>query len=119
MNMLVTLQEAKDHLRIDTDDGDADLTLKIHGASGAVLNYLKGGNRFVQEVDGDGNPVVDDDGLPVYTEEVLFEVKAAVLLLLGYLYKDRDNDKDHEYEQGFLPRPVTALLYPLRDPALA
>lgn len=119
MTLLVTLQQAKDHLRIDTDDGDADLELKIHGASGAVLNYLKGANRLVQEVDGDGNPVVDADGLPVYTEQVLFEVQAAVLLLLGYLYKDRDNDKDHEYEQGFLPRPVTALLYPLRDPALA
>lgn len=117
--MLVTLQQARDHLRSDTNADDADLTLKIHGASGAVLNYLKGANRLVQEVDGDGVPVVDADGLPVYTEEVLFEVQAAVLLLLGYLYKDRDNDKDHEYEQGFLPRPVTALLYPLRDPALA
>lgn len=118
MTLLVTLQQAKDHLRIDTDDGDADLELKIHGASGAVLNYLKGANHFAQQV-VDGVPVVDADGLPVYTTAVLFEVQAAVLLLLGYLYKDRDNDKDHEYEQGFLPRPVTALLYPLRDPALA
>jgi hypothetical protein len=48
-----------------------------------------------------------------------YEVKAAVLLLVGYFFKDRDNDKNHEYEQGYLPRPVTALLYPLRDPALA
>jgi hypothetical protein len=119
MTMLVTLAEASDHLRRDTADDAADLTLKIHAASGAVLNYLKGANRFVQEVDGEGNPVFDDDGKPVYTTEVLFEVKAAVLLMVGYLYKDRDNDKDHEYEQGFLPRPVTALLYPLRTPALA
>lgn len=117
--MLVTLQQAKDHLRIDTADGDADLELKIHGASGAVLNYLKGSNRFEQELDINGLPVVDAEGLPVYTEDVLFEVQAAVLLQVGYLYKDRDNDKDHEYEQGYLPRPVTALLYPLRDPALA
>ena len=119
MTMLVTLPEAAEQLRRDTTDDNADLTLKIHAASGAVLNYLKGANRFVQEVDADGNPVFDADGKPVYTTEVLFEVKAAVLLMVGYLYKDRDNDKDREYEQGFLPRPVTALLYPLRTPALA
>ena len=117
--MLVTLQQAKEHLRIDIGDGDADLTLKINGASGAVLNYLKGANRFVRALDVDGEPVVDADGKPVYTSEVLFEVQAAVLLMLGYLNKNRDNDKDHEYESGYLPRPVTALLFPLRDPALA
>lgn len=117
--MLVTLQQAKDHLRIDTDDADTDLTLKIEGASGAVLNHLKGKNRFVQEVDGDGEPVVDADGNPVYTDVVLPEVQSATLLMVGYLNKDRDNDKDHEYEQGSLPRPVTALLAMLRRPTLA
>lgn len=117
--MLVTLQEAKAHLRIDTDDGDADLTLKIHGASGAVMNYIKGGLLYIQEVDGDGALVVDAGGNPVYTDDVRFEVKAAVLLMLGYLDKDRDNDANREYETGYLPRPITALLYPLRDPALA
>jgi hypothetical protein len=119
MTMLVTLEQASEHLRRDTVDDNADLTLKIHAASGAVLRYLKGANYFQPELDGDGNPVLDGDGKPVYTTEVLFEVQAAVLLQLGYLYKDRDNDKDHEYEQGFLPRPVTALLYGLRTPALA
>ena len=118
MTMLVTLPEAKLHLRIDTDDGDSDLTLKVHAASGSVLNYLKGGNRFVQ-AEVNGQPAFDADGKPIYTTDVLFEVKGATLLMLGYLYKDRDNDQDHEYEAGYLPRPVTALLYPLRDPALA
>lgn len=118
MTLLVTLEQAKAHLRIDETDGDADVTLKIHGASGAVLNYLKSSSPYVPEI-VDGVPVVDADGNPVYTTDVRFEVQAAVLLMLGYLFKDRDNDKDHEYEMGFLPRPVTALLYPLRDPALA
>lgn len=119
MTMLVTLEQASDHLRRDSTDDDADLTLKIHAASGAVLNYLKGANRFQQEVDGDGKPVFDADGKPVYTTAVLQEVQFAVLLMVGYFYKSRDNDKDHEYEQGFLPRPVTALLYSLRTPAIA
>jgi len=119
MTMLVTLAQASDHLRRDSSDDDADLTLKIHAASGAVLRYLKGANHFQPELDGDGNPVLDDDGKPVFTTEVLQEVQFAVLLMVGYFYKNRDNDKDHEYEQGFLPRPVTALLYGLRTPALA
>lgn len=119
MTMLVTLEQARDHLRVDGIDDEADIILKIHAASGAVLNYLKGANRFVQAVDGDGNPQFDPPGVPVYTDQVLFEVQAATLIQLGYLYKDRDQDKDRGYEPGYLPRPVTALLFPLRDPALA
>jgi len=98
--MLVTLAEARDHLRSDSVDDDADLTIKIHAASGAVINYLK------------SPAFIDESAVP-------FEVKAATLLLIGYLYKDRDGDEGGEYQQGYLPRPVTALLYPLRDPALA
>jgi len=117
--MLVTLEQASAHLRRDDGDDDADLTLKIHAASGAVLNYLKGANHFEPELDSSGKPVLDDDGKPVYTTHVMYPVQAAVLLMVGYLYKDRDNDKNHEYETGYLPRPVTALLYNLRTPALA
>ena len=102
--MLVTLAEARDHLRSDSVDDDADLTIKIHAASGSVINYLKA-------------PAFIDETGAIIESAVPFEVKAATLLLVGYLYKDRDDDG--EYQQGYLPRPVTALLYPLRDPALA
>jgi len=114
--MLVTLQEASDHLRRDTDADDDDLTLKIHAASGAVLNYLKSASPY--EIDSNGDPVEDSSG-PV----VRFEVKAAVLLMLGELYKNREAEQAGEvptqWGYGYLPRPVVALLYPLRDPALA
>lgn len=110
MTMLVTLEQAKAHLRIDTADEDADLTLKIHAASSAVMNYLKSAIIF--------EPAIVD-GILVYTTVVRFEIQAAVLLMVGYLYKDRDSDPDREYEPGMLPRPVTALLYPLRTPSLA
>ena len=106
MTLLVTLAQAKEHLRIDTADGDADLTLKIHAASAAVLNYMKSASVY-ETVQSGGTPAVR------------FEVQASVLLMLGYLNKDRDGDPDHEYEAGMLPRPVTALLYALRDPSLA
>lgn len=108
MTMLVSMDEARNHLRIDSIDEDPDLILKIHAASGAVLGYLKSAADKYKGEDGE----FDADRIP-------FEVKASVLLMLGYLSKDRDNDDGREYEQGFLPRPVTALLYPLRDPALA
>lgn len=112
MTMLITLAQAKEHLRIDADDGDADLELKIHAASGAVMNYLKSSSPY--QVDENGEPVMVDEA-PVPK----FEVYAATCLMLGYLNRDRDEDGDHAYEQGYLPKPVTALLYPLRDPALA
>lgn len=105
MVMLVTLEEAKIHVRADGDD-DSDLTIKIHAASGAVINYLK----RPAFIGADG--LVDESAVP-------YEVKAATLLMVGYFYKDRDNDENEEYQTGYLPRPVTALLYPLRDPALA
>ena len=113
MVMLVSLTQASAHLRRDTDDDDADLTLKIHAASGAVINYLKAGATFLDsaddvEVDSFGDPV----GVP-------FEVQAATLLLLGSLYSDREGSEPDMWERGYLPKAVTALLYPLRDPALA
>lgn len=112
--MLVSITTAKSHLRVDTFDEDNDITLKIHAASAAVLNYLKSGaNKFL---DSNGEVEIDSSGEPV---GVPYEVEAATLLMLGYLYKDRDENAEGAYEQGFLPKPVTALLYPLRDPAFA
>lgn len=112
--ILVTLAEAKRHLRIIDDADDPDLELRILAASEAVRNYLKDGvDAFT---DSNGDLILDSAGDPV---GVPFVVKAATLLMLGYLYKDRDENADDAYEQGFLPKPVTALLYPLRDPALA
>lgn len=123
--MLVTLQEARDHLRSDSTADDADLSIKINAASGAVLNYLKGASPWQYEYDSnlgiqlDSNqdpiPLLDSGGNKV----MRWEVKAAVLLMVGYLYKDRDENPNGEYEQGFLPKPITAILYALRDPALA
>ncbi|MNW21504.1 hypothetical protein D3C71_2224620 [compost metagenome] len=48
---------------------------------------------------------------------VKYEVQAATLLQLGFLYKDRDENADGAYDMGYLPKPVMALLYSLRDPA--
>jgi hypothetical protein len=119
VTMLVTLAEAKLHLRIDEQDSagnadDSDLTLKIHAASGAVLNYIRGsGETFL---DSSGNPETDTAGDIV---GVPYEVKAAVLLLLGDFYKEREALNAANWTQGFLPISVMSLLYPYRQPTIA
>lgn len=126
---LVTLQEASDHLRRDTNADDGDLILKIQGASQAVLNYLKNAPYYYLELDSNGESVLDsnEDPVPEFDsngfEVIRPEVKAATLLLLGEFYKNREGmqegEIDPQFGYGYLPRPVVALLYPLRDPALA
>jgi len=105
MVMLVTLQQASDHLRRDTNADDTDLTLKIKAASRAVLNYLKDA----------ADTYLDSSGVAV-EDEIPDEVRMATLLLVGVLYKDRENSA--EFQPGFLPAAVTALLYPLRTPTV-
>jgi hypothetical protein len=39
---LVSMEQAKDHLRITSDDMNADIQLKIELASAIILDYLKG-----------------------------------------------------------------------------
>lgn len=113
MVMLVSLQQARDHLRSDATDDDSDLTLKIHAASAAVLNYIRNGADIF--TDSSGEPILDSNGAPI---GIPYEVQAATLLMIGYLYKDRDSDPDKAYEYGYLPKPVMSLLYPHRVPSL-
>lgn len=113
MVMLVSLAQAKEHLRVDDADNDNDLTLKIHAASGAVLNYIRNGADVF--TDSSGEPILDSNDNPV---GIPYEIQAATLLMVGYLYRMRDNNEDGEYEMGYLPKPVTALLYTFRVPSL-
>lgn len=123
---LVTLQEAKDNMYVTFSASDTDIKLKIAAASGAVLNYLKGRSKlYVIETDSDGVEMLDSSGDPVYERDsqgkrlIRSEVKQATLILVGIFFRDRDGAEADKWEPGFLPRPVTALLYPLRDPAVA
>lgn len=123
---LITMEEAQAHLKITDPDVDLlDLKLKIRAATKAVLNYLGAANFYEYEVDLNNFPIVDTNGDPIYAETssgariVMYEVQAAVLLMLGYLNRDRDVDEEKAFEMGFIPRPVTALLYPLRTPTIA
>jgi hypothetical protein len=43
----------------------------------------------------------------------------AVLILTGTFLRDPDGvEANDKWEQGYLPHAITAILYPLRDPAM-
>lgn len=122
--MYVTLQQAKQHLNMDHDLDDPLIEVYIGAASEAVKNYLKSASPYEVERDSNDDPILDSSGDPIYAVDssgdkiVRYAVHAATLLQLGFLYKDRDENADGAYDMGYLPKPVTALLYSLRDPAL-
>lgn len=111
--MLVTLDEAKTHVRLDHDAEDDDLTLKIEAASGAVLRYLK--LRPEDVVDSADELVVDSSGATVLPAEA----RAAVLLLTGMLFTHRTADDPASWPDGYLPLAVKNLLLPSRIPTFA
>lgn len=135
MTMLVTLQEASDHLRRDTTDDNNDLTLKILAVSRAILNYLKDDMLAYQfEMDKHGKPVLDSSGDIVYLLDSAGdfiprqEVQQAVLLMLGVVYADRDAKEYIDPKSGSgnerlgnmsLPKVVHWLLDPIRTPTNA
>ena len=135
--MLVTLEDAKARLRIVHDAEDLDLELMIQQASAAVMNYLglplnhyatiaaadgSSSNGYGTESSSDSD---SDAGLfesssegAVTPVKIPAEVELATLLLVGILARDRDGVEMKDWEQGYLPKPVLAFLYPLRDPVM-
>lgn len=109
MVQLVSLTEVKHMLKIDGDDDDATLLLLIGAASGAVINYLK----------SSADQYLGEDGEVLPGAVVPPEIKTATAVLVGQLMRNPDNDVEGAFERGYLPRTVTSLLYPLRDPACA
>lgn len=110
MLTLVTVEQVKAALRIDTTDDDATLALLVGAASNRIVRYLKDRADAVLGLDSAGE--ITSDGIPD-------EVTVACIMLVGYLYRNPDQDPDGDFERGYLPKPVSSLLYMLRDPALA
>ena len=122
--MYVSLERGKQHLNMDHDQDDVLITAYIGAASEAVKNYLKSASPYEVDRDSNDDPILDSSGDPIYAVDssgdkiVKYSVQAATLLQLGFLYKDRDENTGEAYSLGYLPKPVIALLYPLRTPAL-
>lgn len=108
---LITIDQAKAHLRIDTDSlipfdaAGADLLLKMAQAESIVLDYLK-------------VPVTSPEYWNSTTVPPL--VQAAILLQLGELYRFRGDDVEAPaHTLGDLSPVITNILRRYRDPALA
>lgn len=114
MPALLTLQIAKDHLRITTadgDPGDADLQLKLDQAIAIIVEYC-------------GTTAWWRDVIVTWTEVTLpLAVQAAILLELGELWRFRGDDRADEgpaSTDGFdLSPAIRALLTRSRDPVIA
>lgn len=104
---LVTLQQAKEHLRIEEDDGDADLTLKIQAGSAAILAYVQGSRDLIVSSNG-----------ALIEGEPLQRTRTALLMLLGWLDRNRGGEEEEKLQQGELPYSVTMLIYDLRRPTI-
>jgi len=108
MIAFVTLDEARNHLRVVTKEGDDDLQQKIYSASAAVLDYIQSSRDIL----------VDDDGNVIEGTNELDRVKMATLILIGILDRVRNGEEESVYHQGYLPFSVSSLIYSLRKPTI-
>lgn len=119
MALLVTLQQARAHLRADTEDDDADLSLKIETAGALVLDYVSDTAKEAW-TDSAGEPIEDSSGVATGVPP---RIQSAVLLMTSYLYRERDGSNEYavptQWGYGYLPQGVTSLLYSLRRPTIA
>lgn len=87
--MLITLEQAKAHLRIDDADADDDLTLKVRAAEIMASEYI-GREIYPDEVTlalavlaGTAGPY------PIVCNDL---IRAAILLTLGHLWENREDN---------------------------
>jgi len=117
----VTIAEAKNQVRVVQSDTlhDSRLNQLIGAASGVVKNFLGDFSAYEGERNDDDDYILDDNGEPVVDtdggKEIREEVKMAVLLLIDRWF---NGDLDG-FDVGLLPPDITAILWPIRDPALA
>jgi hypothetical protein len=102
MTALVTLEEIKDRLRIDTDASDTDLLRMADEATEIVLNYLKRPQELPSDDDAYDEPWTPDT--------VPGSVRSAILLVVRSLHDEVDEP---------LSDTVRALVHRYRDPAMA
>ena len=112
MVALLTLDTAKQSLRVTVDDDDVLIARQIEQASAICLNYIK---KTIGTLDPDDPSIVD------WTDATVpDDVQAAVEHMLYKLYDGRTaSEVNNNVAMGYLPITVTALLHRWRDPALA
>ncbi len=112
---LVTLDQAKQHLKLslDVDTEDEDLQIKLLVAHEVVMDYLTQRLADADEWEATVNAWTADTAPR--------RVIAAILVQFGDLYRNRGDEPEsnRNVEMGTLCPDVVKLLYRLRDPAVS
>lgn len=114
--MAVTIVDTalvKRHLRIDFDDDDDTIGAYQSAAESIVSEYL---DRKIL-ASGEPLPEPDEAGYDQFTMNTTPAVTAAILLLVGELYENREADPESNLtvdRNSVLPRAVRMLLAPWR-----
>jgi hypothetical protein len=104
----VTLQEAKDHLRVDGDDENLLIQLKLDAAEEQAVAYLQR-NVYADQTALDNAVTAETAGeRPMVVNASL---KAAILLIVGHLYRNRE---DVGAQASEIPFGARDLLAPFR-----
>lgn len=106
---LVTLEEAKTYLRLDSPDEDALVGILLTSAGKLCADVARLTEEQWKAVDGD-----ETEGTASYTKEELSRIrevmKVAVLYALGYLYEHREEADHHG-----LTLTLRSLLFSVRE----
>jgi len=115
---LVTLDQAKIHLGLEgTTEHDSNVLMKIEEATAICLDWLK---NYVGDEEDQEERYAEIDAWT--DEDVPIQVRAAILRLVGHLFRFRGDDDQNvvpKIDNGDLPADVTMFLKRLRDPSLA
>jgi len=112
---LVTRTQVQNALQIDTDAPDvlANLDDLIAAASQSIAAYI-GPLEMDKFLDSAGDLYLDSAGDPI----VDADVQRATTILVGIYFRDPDGAEMEKWQQGYLPFPVTALIYHRRVPTI-
>lgn len=105
---LITLAQAKAHLRIEPDETSHDEMLEVYidASSQLVLDYLK--LPYGSYEDTAGDPL-----------DVPGAVTAATLIMTAIFFREREAGSEDAMNLGELPRAVTRVLWMYRYPSIA
>ncbi len=106
---LITLEDAKNYLRVDTSDDDALIGVLLSSAGQLCADVARLSDEQWEIVNGDA-----ENDQQIYSDEELKHVREvmhiAVLYSLGYLYEHREEADHHE-----LTITLRSLLFAIRE----